>query len=232
MARSSRLIIPFQPHYVFQRGLNGQAIFQDADDHQAFLVWLRGAAKKFKVAVHAYVLLPACVHLLVSPSDEAGLGQMMQWIGRYYVPWFNQKYQRSGTLWQGRYKTSVLDAEPFLMLCSRHIEHCPVRDGLAASALEYAWSSHAHHAGVRPDPVVTDHPLYWALGNTPFEREAAYIALSQQVLSVSDIGNIEQSVAKGWPLGSGKFKVALEHKLLRPVVPAKRGRPFKTAIKI
>ena len=227
MARLPRLIIPFQPHYVIQRGNNGEAIFRDDADHQALLGWLRGASRTFKVAVHAYVLLPDCLHLLVSPSDESGLGRMMQWIGRYYVPYFNQKYGRSGTLWQGRYKTSVIDAEHFFMPCCRYIESAPVRAGLVASPFDYAWSSHAHHAGLRPDPVVTDHPLYWALGNTPFEREAAFIALTEPALAAPDIESIEQAVLKGWPLGSDKFKHNLEQKLHRQVLPARRGRPFK-----
>ena len=107
-------------------------IFQDAEDYRAFLGWLRSAAKTYKVAIHAYVLLPNHLHLLVSPSDETGLGQMMQWIGRYYVPYFNQKYGRSGTLWQGRYKTSLIDADKYFMSCSRYIEFNPVRAGFSS----------------------------------------------------------------------------------------------------
>ena len=229
MARLPRLIIPFQPHFVIQRGNNGQAIFQDAADYAAFLGWLRSAARTFKVALHAYVLLPDGVQLLVSPGDAPGLGRMMQWLGRYYVPYFNKKYGRSGTLWQGRFKTSLLDGEHFFLLCSRYIEFCPVRAGLAATPLDYPWSSHAGHVGQRPDPVVTEHPLYWALGNTPFEREAAYMALAGQDVDTAEAAAIERAVAKGWPLGSDAFKSALEQKIKRRVLPAKRGRPFKAA---
>ena len=228
MARLRRLIIPFQPHYLILRGNNGQAIFQEAEDYQAFLDWLRSAARTFKVALHAYVMLPDCVHLLVSPGDEVGLGRMMQWIGRQYVPYFNKKYGRSGTLWQGRYKTSLVDGEHFFMLCCRYIEFCPVRAGLAATPLDYPWSSHAGHVGQRPDPVVTEHPLYWALGNTPFEREAAYLALTGQDVVAAEIKAIEKAVLKGRPLGSDAFMSALEQKIKRRVLPAKRGRPFKT----
>ncbi len=229
MARLPRLIIPFQPHYVIQRGSNGQVIFHDAADYSAFLGWLRSAAKTFKVALHAYVLMPDRWHLLASPSDESGLGKMMQWIGRYYVPYFNQKYQRSGTLWQGRYKTSIIDAEQFFLMCSRYLEFCPVQDGLAVSPGDYPWSSYAHHAGYRPDPIVTDHPLYWALGNTPFEREAAYIKLTEQGLTAAERARVDAAVLKGWALGSDKFKGALERTLKRQVLPAKRGRPKKPA---
>jgi putative transposase len=228
MARLPRLILPAQPHHVIQRGNNGQPVFQDAADYEAFLGWLRAGARQFKVALHAYALLPERLHLLVSPPDELALGQMMQWIGRHYVPYFNRKYQRSGSLWQGRYKTSVLDPDDFFLLCSRYVELAPVYAGLAGAPLDYVWSSYGHHAGLRADPVITDHPLYWALGNTPFEREAAYIALAEQGLSGAELATLERAVQKGWPLASELFKQDLQQRLKRQVLPAKRGRPFKT----
>jgi len=227
MARLPRLIVPQQPHYVIQRGLNGLAIFCDAQDHQAFLAWLRTAARQYKVALHAYTLLPGELHLLATPSDADGLGSMMQWIGRYYVPYYNQKYGRAGTLWQGRYKTSVVDADSYLLACSQYIEFAAVRLALAGSPEDYPWSSYPHHAGVRPDGAVTDHPRYWALGNTPFQREAAYIELAARGLAGADLRAIEAAVLKGWPLGSDKYKNELQHRMKRQVLPAKRGRPFK-----
>jgi putative transposase len=227
MARLPRLIVPAQPHYLVQRGNNGQPIFHDTADYAAFLAWLRTGSKTFKVAVHAYVLLPDQVQLLVSPADAGGLGQLMQWLGRYYVPYYNQKYARSGTLWSGRYKTSLIDADHFFMLCSRYLEAAPVRQGLVANGLDYAWSSYADHCGVRSDSLITDHALFWALGNTPFDREVAYRALTEQALSGEQVTTIEQAVLKGWPLGSEPFKQTLERRLGRQVLPAKRGRPFK-----
>jgi putative transposase len=227
MARLPRLIVPNQSHYVIQRGLNGLALFCDAGDHEAFLGWLRTAARQYKVAVHAYTLLPGELHLLVTPADPEGLGGMMQWIGRYYVPYYNQKYARAGTLWQGRYKTSVVDAENYLLGCSQYIEFAAVRSGLAGSAADYPWSSYPHHAGIKPDGAVTDHPLYWALGNTPFQREAAYIELAGRGLSGTEVKVIEAAVLKGWPLGSDKYKMDLQNRMKRQVLPAKRGRPFK-----
>lgn len=205
-------------------------LFQDDDDCTAFLGWLRSAARTYKVAVHAYVLLPDQLHLLVTPSDEDGLGQMMQWLGRSYVPYYNQKYGRSGTLWHGRYKTSVVEAEKFLMLCSRYMEAAPVRAGLVPQPQDYPWSSCAHHVGAKADGVITDHPVYWSLGNTPFQREAAYIALAEQSLSSSQVQAIEAAVLKGWPLGSEPYKEALERRAQRQVLPAKRGRPYKSKV--
>lgn len=227
MARLPRLIIPSLPHYVIQRGANRQPLFQDADDHLQFLGWLKTGAKTFKVAVHAYVLLPDQLHLLATPADATGLAQLMQWLGRYYVPYFNQKYARAGALWQGRYKTAVIDAEHFFLLCSRYLEHVPVQAGLAGHEREYSWSSYAHHVGLQPDALITDHALYWALGNTPFDREGAYLRLCEQGLGSAQIKTLEQAVLKGWPLGSDAFKQALELKMQRQVLPAKRGRPRK-----
>jgi putative transposase len=227
MARLPRLIVPNQPHHVIQTGLNNQDVFLDAEDYQTFLGWLRTAAKTYKVAIHAYCLMPNHLHLLLTPSEDNGLGQMMQWVGRYYVPYFNQKYVRSGTLWNGRYKTSLIDADAYFMLCSRYIEFNPVRNGLVARAEDYPWSSYCHHAGIRPDGLVTDHAKVWELGNTPFQREAAYSALSEPALSADEITLISNALLKGWPLGSQQFQTALQKKMKRQVLPAKRGRPFK-----
>lgn len=227
MARLPRLIIPHQPHHIIQQGNDRQLIFREPEDYQRFLGWLRESAKEFKVALHAYVLMPNRLHLLATPADELGLAQTMQRVGRYYVPWFNAKYERTGGLFQGRFKTSVIDAAAYFMQCSQYIEFAPVREQVAGDALGYPWSSYAHHAGVRPDPVVTDHALYWALGNTPFQREAAYQQLAERALTAPQLAVIEGAVLKGWPLGSDAFKAELQHKARRQVLPAKRGRPFK-----
>jgi putative transposase len=228
MARLPRLVVPNQPHHLIQHGLDGQPVFRDADDHLAFLVWLREASRQFRVAIHAYVLMPGHVHLLATPPDEVGLGRMMQWIGRHYVPYYNQKYARSGTLWQGRYKATVIEAERYFMACSIYIETNPVRAGLSASAEGYPWSSCQHHVGANPDPLIADHPLYWALGNTPFEREAAYKNLAEQGVGADVVQAITDATRKGWALGSEKFKAQLQNAGSRRVQPAKRGRPRKT----
>ena len=227
MARLPRLVIPHQPHHVIQRGNDRQLVFRDASDYVAFLNWLRDAAKQFKVAVHAYTLMPNHFHLLVTPSDETGLARMMQWIGRYYVPYFNRKYARVGTLWQGRYKAALIDSERYFMTCSRYIELNPVRAGLVAAPAEYPWSSYAHHVGAKYDSLIVDHKLYWALGNTPFDREAAYKDLVEQALTSEEINALTAATMKGWALGSEKFKTDLAKQTNRQVGPTKRGRPFK-----
>jgi putative transposase len=227
MARLPRLILPHQPHHVIQRGNDRQLIFRENEDYQRFLGWLKESARFYQVAIHAYVLLPNQVQLLATPADHEGLAQMMQKLGRFYVPWFNSKYGRSGGLFEGRFRTSLVEAERYLLTCSHYIELSPVRANLAPAPLDYPWSSHAHHAGGRADALVTDHALYWALGNTPFQREAAWLDLAQQGLSADDSAAIEKAVLKGQALGSDAFKAELEHKTQRQILPAKRGRPFK-----
>lgn len=227
MARLPRLVVPGQPHHVMQRGNDRQLIFRDTDDYQVFLRWLGTAAKQFQVAIHAYVLMPNHLHLLVTPADNTGLGRMMQWVGRYYVPYFNQKYDRAGTLWQGRYKTTVVEAERYFLVCSRYIELNPVRAGMAADPAQYQWSSYRHHIGAHSDPLITDHGLYWALANTPFAREVAYRGLVEQALTTDELAALHDATLKGWALGSNQFKSRLERQTERRVRPAKKGRPRK-----
>jgi putative transposase len=225
MARLPRLVVPHQPHLVLQYGI--EPIFRDVEDYSAFLAWLREAARLFKVAIHAYVLLPGRLHLLATPADQAGLGRMMQWLGRHYVPYFNRKYSRAGTLWQGRFKATVIDPDRYFMIGSRYIELQPVLEGLAGAAWDYPWSSCAHHVGAKPDTLITDHQSYWALANTPFGREAAYRGLIEQALTSEEIAVVGAAESKGWALGTEQFKAALEKTGQRRVSPAKRGRHRK-----
>ncbi len=232
MARQPRLIIPLQPHHVIQRGAGRSAVFLDAEDHQMFLRYLKDAARQFKVALHAYVLMSNHVHLLATPSDLTGLARTMQWIGRYYVPYFNRKYDRSGTLWQGRYKAAVIDSERYFLICSRYIELNPVRAGVVGAAGEYPWSSYRHHVGAAHDPLITEHSLYWSLGNTPFAREAAYQCLIDETLSARDVTDLTDSTLKGWAIGSDSFKTALQKDTQQRVRPRKAGRPRVTTLRL
>jgi putative transposase len=227
MARLPRLVLANQPHHIIQRGNNRQHIYVDQLDYQQFLLYLRDAAKQFKVAIHAYVLMPNHVHLLASPSDTTGLAKMMQWVGRKYVPYFNHKYQRSGTLFQGRFITSVIDSEAYFLRCMRYIEWNPVRAQLSERPEDYDWSSARHHIGARPDGLIIDHAIFWALGNTPFQREAAYVEFLGAGEGSKGVAEINAAVLRGWPLGSDHYKQLLEQRAKRQVLPAKRGRPPK-----
>lgn len=227
MARLPRLVVPHQPHYVSQHGHDGQPVFRDSEDFLVYLGWLREGGRKFAVAIHAYLLLPEEINLLLTPSDQEGLGRMMQWLGRYYVPWFNRKYKRSGTLWGSRYKATVVDAQSHFLDCCLYMEMRPVLVGAAADPGDYRWSSYMQHAGIAADPLIADHPLYWALGNTPFEREAAYRHLMERGMSSNEIARLERAVQAEWALGSDVFRQDLERRVQRRVGPARRGRPPK-----
>lgn len=225
MARLARLVVPHHAHYLLQQGHDQTLIFREAADYVAFLDWLRDAARQFKVAIHAYVLMPTQLQLLATPSDADGLSRMMQWVGRHYVPYFNRKYQRSGTLWQGRFKATVVDADHYLLMCCHCIELSPVRENLVAHPDDYLWSSYPHHAGTKSDPLISDHVLYWALGNTPFQREAAYKMQIEHGVPEKDVQALMEATTKGWAFGSESFKAGLEKLTRRRVQQVKRGRP-------
>ena len=177
MARLPRLTLPGYPHHIIQRGNNRQAIFASVADYQTLLDLLTENAKKFDVAIHAYVLMSNHFHLLATPQTLDGLPQMMQAVGRRYVRHFNDSQKRSGTLWEGRYKSTLIQTDQYLLACMAYIDLNPVRASLVAQARDYPWSSYAHYAGLRSDKLITPHPLIWELGNTPFAREAAYAEL-------------------------------------------------------
>lgn len=227
MARLPRLVIPHQTHHISQAGIDGKIIFADTADYVVFIDWLKTAAKQFAVQIHAYAILPDRLHLLATPSDELGLGKMMQWLGRYYVPYFNTKYKRNGLLWQGRFKATVLDAAHYFLPCCVMLEEMAVRQHLVQEPSSYPWSSCQHHLGMRLDPVVADHAMYWGLGNTPFQREAAYRELLEKGLSSSHLQAISSATNKAWVLGSDAFKREMAKLTERRVEPAARGRPRK-----
>jgi len=225
MARLPRLTLPGFPHHVIHRGNNRQAIFLDRADFEAMLVLLDENARKFQVAVHAYVLMDNHFHLLATPSTDDGLPQMMQSIGRSYVRYFNQRHRRTGTLWEGRYRSTVIEAERYLLACMVYIDLNPVRAGIATRAADYPWSSHGHWLGLRTDKLLTTHALYWALGNTPFAREAAYAALVQSGIGEKQLHALTQSALSGWALGEAYFVADLQKLTPRRVAKAKPGRP-------
>jgi putative transposase len=227
MARLARLAVAGQVHLLIQRGHNGQAVFIDSADRESYLRLLREAAAANQVAIHAYALTDSGVSLLATPGEAGGLSRMMQSLGRRYGADFNRRHGRSGTLWEGRFRATVIEAERLLQACICYVELAPLRAGLDSAAQDYPWSSARHHLGLASDPLVTDHPLYWASGNTPFEREAAHGRLLERALTAKQVTEIEHAVTKAWALGSDSFKAALEERTGRRVRPGQRGRPRK-----
>ena len=225
MARQPRLSLAGFPHHIIQRGNNRQLIFMDTADHQRFLDLLGDYAKQFGVAIHAYVLMDNHVHVLATPSTEKALAGMMQALGRKYVRYFNDRHQRTGTLWDGRYKSTVVQSESYLLTCMAYLDLNPVRAGIVAQPLAWPWSSHAHHLGQRSDRLVTPHALYWALGNTPFAREAAYAELVQAGISAGQQAQLTDAALRGWVLGEPNFVGEIQKKSTRRVTKSKPGRP-------
>ena len=225
MARLPRLTLSGYPHHVIQRGNNRQPIFLAANDFSHFLVMMDESAKKFEVDVHAYVLMSNHFHLLATPHTDTGLPLMMQAVGRRYVHYFNQTQNRSGTLWEGRYRSTLIQAERYLMPCMAYIDLNPVRAGLVVEAKDYAWSSHGHYAGLRADKHVSPHPLFWALGNTPFGREVAYADMVRSGVGADQQAALTTSVLSGWALGSDDFVTDLQKRTERRVQKVQAGRP-------
>ena len=225
MARLPRLTLPGYPHHVIQRGNNRQAIFAKTADYQRLLDLLDDNARQFEVAIHAYVLMSNHFHLLVTPQTRDGLPQMMQAVGRRYVRYFNDSQQRSGTLWEGRYRSTLIQTDRYLLACMAYIDLNPVRAGLVAQAADYPWTSHGHYIGRQMDKVVTPHPLVWALGNTPFAREAAYAELVQAGINPVQQSALTQATLSGWALGEPDFVADLQKRTQRRVAKGQAGRP-------
>ncbi|MFZ2308631.1 MAG: transposase [Rhodoferax sp.] len=226
MARLPRLTLPGYPHHVIQRGNNRQAIFVAPGDYQMMLDLLEENARKFGVAIHAYVLMDNHFHLLATPQTATSLPQMMQAVGRSYVRFFNDTQKRTGTLWEGRYKSTLIQTDRYLLACMAYIDLNPVRAGMVEQARDYPWASHAHYIGLAHDKLVTPHPLVWALGNTPFAREAAYAELVQAGITTGQQQALTDSALRGWALGEPDFVKSLQKMTERRVSKSMAGRPL------
>ncbi|MDB5730107.1 MAG: transposase IS200-like protein [Variovorax sp.] len=224
MARLPRLTLADQPHHVIQRGNNRQAIFVDRADFERMLALLGENALRFGIALHAYVLMDNHFHLLATPASDEALPRWMQAVGRSYVRYFNDRHGRSGTLWEGRYRSTLIQTDRYLLTCMAYIDLNPVRAGQVAEARDYPWSSHAHYAGLRVDRLLTPHPLYWGLGNTPFAREAAYVELVRAGVAASDQACLTDATLHGWAAGDAGFVKSLQKKTDRRASKAAAGR--------
>jgi putative transposase len=227
MARLPRLALAGHAHLVSLYGHSAQSVFIDDDDRRLFLAALREAALQQPVAVHAYVLLADHVHLLLTPSTAAGLGTLMQSLGRRYGAGFNRRHGRHGTLWDGRYRATVVQPGARLLEAMLFIDHHPVRSAGALLAADHAWSSTRHHLGQVRDPLITESSAWWPLGNTPFEREAAYRRLLDEGLGATRAAALADAARSGWVLGDAAFIQALTGQTDHPLQARPRGRPPK-----
>jgi len=229
MARLPRFVLPEYPQHVIQRGNNGQRILFDEADYWFLWERLGAGADKFRCDIHAYVLMPNHFHLLITPHSENGLGKLMQYVGRYYVRYFNERYERTGTLWDGRYRATLLDPKGYVNACSRYIEDNPVRAGLVKEAGAYDWSSYGLHAGGRDDALVRPHAEYLALGRSARARQEAWRAMFASPMDAALLERIRSSTNKAWVLGGADFCAEIEAHLNRRATPRARGGDRRSA---
>jgi putative transposase len=227
MPRQPRYFIPGIPQHVIQRGVDSQAVFFEPDDYGLYLHSLGEAATRYDCQIHAYVLMTNHTHLLVTPGSERTVPLVMQSMGRSYVQTLNKKYNRTGTLWQGRYKASLVQDDGYLLACHKYIELNPVRAGLVSSPGDYPYSSFSHNAHGNYDKLVTPHDLYKSLARTAEERRAAYRRLFRENLAPKMLSTIRDTTNSCLVLGNDCFKDQIEAMLGRSVRPGKSGRPTK-----
>lgn len=228
MARLPRYVIPGQPQHVIQRGNNREIIFVADEDYRFYLEKLTQASERFECDVHAYVLMTNHVHLLMTPYTVDSLGKVMQSVGRYYVQYFNHCYKRSGTLWEGRYKATLMNSEQYLLTCYRYIELNPVRAGMVEHPRAYPWSSYHRNAHGLEDELITPHVLYNRLGKTAQERCERYRQLFKHRLANNVVDAIRESTNKAWVLGNDRFKEKIEEMTKRRSTPRHRGGDRKS----
>jgi REP-associated tyrosine transposase len=223
MPRLPRVMSPGIPQHVVQRGHNREPCFFADADYLTYLHWLERAACAYRVSVHAYVLMPNHVHLLVTPETEGGISRMMQYLGRQYVQHVNRTYRRRGTLWERRFLASLVDAEYLLQLYC-YIESNPVRGAIVAAPEDYCWSSARAHLAPGGKTFVVDHAKYLDLGATPQTRAGAYLEAAREPLADAVLADIRRAIRHCVPLGSEGFAEQIERKLGRRVRLRKAGR--------
>ena len=230
MARLPRFILPDYCQHVIQRGNNRGIIFHDTGDYYFYLEKLLLASEKHECRVHAYVLMSNHVHLLVTPNREDSISKMQQMVGRYYVQYFNRRYSRTGTLWEGRYKATLIDNEKYFLTCMRYIELNPVRANMVKYPETYPWSSYHYNALGKNDPLISPHDEYLSLGETSEKRIEAYRALCEIPISQKTVDDIREATNKAWALGDESFKKNLESKLDRRIAALSKGGDHKSLL--
>ena len=226
MARLARVAPIGVPVHIIQRGNNRQDCFLEKADFAAYLHWLEAYSKKYNVEVHAWVLMTNHVHLLCTPQADNAVSLMMQALGRQYVRYFNQQNERSGTLWEGRFRSCLIESETYLFTVYRYIELNPVRAQMVARPEDYEWSSYKMNALGWQFKLGAPHSLYTQLGRTPAERQKSYQDLFAKVLDEVKVTEIREATRRGLAVGSETFKQEIADLTGRRVAFAKRGRPL------
>lgn len=230
MARKPRFSLAGVPQYVVQRGNNREPCFHGVEDGQRYLADLRDALEHNGCRLHTYVLITNHVHLLMTPMQMHGVSHLMQDVGRKYVRYINHTYRRTGTLWEGRYKASLIDSDAYLLSCMRYIELNPVRARMVLHPSEYRWSSFAANAYGNANPILTPHPVYEQLGVDAVGRQHAYRELFRHHLDNNLLHSIREALNQELVLGREDFKDRIEQMTARQTRPGQNGRPRMSGV--
>jgi putative transposase len=229
MARQLRLILPRIAMHIIQRGNNKGACFLVEGDYQVYLALLGDLARRTGWELHAYCLMTNHVHLLATPPSREACISVMKNLGQRYVQYFNRRHARTGTLWEGRFRSCLAESARYIIACYRYIEMNPVRAAMVVSPRDYMWSSYAGNTGMRQDPLLTPHPEFEALGTALNTRHDAYRSLFADELDVSLLAEIRNSTNAGFPLASDVFKASLVRGARRKLAPGRPGRPARAS---
>lgn len=232
MPRRARILLPGVPVHLIQRGNNRSACFYADEDYRFYLDHLAEQALKHGCSIHAYCLMTNHVHLLLTPQRESSLGGLMKSLGQRYVQYVNRTYKRSGTLWEGRFRSCLLQDEVYVLACYRYIELNPVRACMVVHPAEYRWSSYRANAQGEGDALLLPQALYLALGSDELARQVAYRELFRHELEPGTVDEIRQATNGNFALGDGRFAAEIERMLGRRVSRGKPGRPFKLPLKM
>ncbi|MCR9106238.1 MAG: transposase [Gammaproteobacteria bacterium] len=225
MPRKPRFFVPGIAAHIVQRGNNRQPTFFEEQDYRVYLSLLRAAAKRYRCLIHAYTLMTNHVHILATPIEQTSVSQLMQHLGRHYVPHINRKYGRTGTLWEGRFKASTVESSSYVLACYRYIELNPVRARIVDRPADYPWSSFKRNACLAPDRTIVEHPEYSRLGSSRAKRASNYLQLFEQPLGEDGHSAIRLHTHSGTPLGSKPFREGIDQALSLNTGQPKRGRP-------
>ena len=225
MPRRARLAVPGIPWHIIQRGVNRSSCFFAEDDYQFYLHYLGEYSRDFGCRIHAYVLMTNHVHLLLTPEGADGAGGMMKHLGQRYVQYVNRINQRTGTLWEGRFRSCLAQTEDYVLACYRYIELNPVRAGMVSHPRHYRWSSYAVNGEGKPNPLISPHDQYVRLGRTQFVRLENYRALFKAQMDPETIDDIRKATNGNYALGSESFQAAITAALGRRAERGKAGRP-------
>lgn len=227
MPRQPRLVIPGYPHHIILRGNNRSDIFYNDNDRRFFIDCLKDTKEKTNSKIYSYCLMTNHLHLIIEPAKEDGLKIMMQSLGRRYVQYFNHVHKRTGTLWEGRYKSSLISKDNYLFACNQYVELNPVRAKMVKNLKEYPWSSHKYKAEGTSDKLIDEDFIYLGLGKTNKERQLKYKRLFLEDITDRELNLIRFCTQKGGVIGSKKFVVEMSKKVRRKLVLRPRGRPKK-----